>query len=186
MEKNFDIVAIIGSLSKDSINRKVAHALAERAPAGFKVRTDEIAQLPMYNQDLDDTPPAEWTAFRERILEADAVLFVTAEHNRSVPASLKNALDIGSRPYGSNVWNAKPGAIVSASPSAVGGFGANHHLRQSLVFLNVPTLAQPEAYLGSADKLFDENGELVNDITRKFLDRCMQAYAAWITAHVQS
>ncbi len=186
MEKNFDIVAIIGSLSKDSINRKVAHALAELAPAGFKVSIAEIAQLPMYNQDLDDTPPAEWTAFRERILAADAVLFVTAEHNRSVPASLKNALDIGSRPYGANVWNAKPGAIVSASPSAVGGFGANHHLRQSLVFLNVPTLAQPEAYLGSADKLFDENGKLVNDSTRKFLERFMQAYAAWVTAHVQS
>jgi chromate reductase len=99
---------------------------------------------------------------------------------------LKNALDIGSRPYGQNVWDAKPGAIVSASPSAVGGFGANHHLRQSLVFLNVPTLAQPEAYIGGADKLFDESGRLVNDSTRKFLQRFVQAYAAWVTMHVKS
>ncbi|HOF42083.1 MAG TPA: NAD(P)H-dependent oxidoreductase [Candidatus Hydrogenedentes bacterium] len=186
MEKTFDIVAIIGSLSKNSLNRKVAQALAELAPAGFNISIAEIAQLPMYNQDLDENPPDEWTAFRERIRAADAVLFVTAEHNRSVPASLKNALDIGSRPYGQNVWDAKPGAIVSASPSAVGGFGANHHLRQSLVFLNVPTLAQPEAYIGGADKLFDESGRLVNDSTRKFLQRFVQAYAAWVTMHVKS
>ena len=113
-------------------------------------------------------PPAEWTAFRERIGAADAVLFVTPEHNRSVPAVLKNAIDIGSRPYGKSAWSGKPGAVVSASPGGIGGFGANHHLRQSLVFLNVPAMAQPEAYIGGADELFDADRKLANDGTRKY------------------
>jgi len=99
-----------------------------------------------------------------------------------VPAVLKNALDVGSRPYGSSVWDRKPGAIVGGSPSAIGAFGANHHLRQSLVFLNVPTMQQPEAYVGHADKLFDEHGKLVNDGTRKFLHEFMQAFAKWVGA----
>jgi chromate reductase len=126
-------------------------------------------------------PATEWTAFRERIRAADAVLFVTPEHNRSVPAALKNALDVGSRPYGKGAWSGKPGAVVSTSPGGIGGFGANHHLRQSLMFLNVPAMAQPEAYIGCADKLFDANEKLVNDGMRKSLQSFMQAYAAWIT-----
>ncbi len=186
MAKSFDVAVIVGSLRKDSINRKVANALAELAPEGLKLSIVEIGHLPLYNQDLDDTPPAEWTAFRERIGAADAVLFVTPEHNRSVPAALKNALDVGSRPYGKSAWNGKPGAVVSASPGAISGFGANHHLRQSLVFLNVPAMAQPEAYLGGADKLFDASGKLSNDGTRKFLQGFMQAYAAWVTANAKS
>jgi len=107
-------------------------------------------------------------------------LFVTPEYNRSVPAVLKNALDVGSRPYGSSVWDRKPGAVVSGSPGAIGGFGANHHLRQSLVFLNVPTMQQPEAYIGQVNKLFDEQGKLVSDGTRKFLQVFMQAFAHWV------
>lgn len=186
MEKICDVAVIIGSLRKDSINRKVANALAELAPAGLKLSIIEIRQLSIYDQDGDDNPPAPWTAFRDRIKAADAVLFVTPEHNRSMPAALKNALDIGSRPYGKNAWSGKPGAVISASPGAIGGFGANHHLRQSLVFLNVPAMAQPEAYLGAADKLFDANGNLVNDVTRKFLKDFMQAYEAWITANIKS
>ena len=186
MDKVRDVAVIVGSLRKDSINRKVANALSEVAPQGLKLSIVEIGQLPIYNQDADENPPPEWTAFRQRIGVADAVLFVTPEHNRSVPAALKNALDIGSRPYGKSAWNGKPGAVVSASPGAIAGFGANHHLRQSLVFLNVPAMAQPEAYLGGADKLFDANGKLVNDGTRKFLQSFMQAYAAWITANAQS
>jgi chromate reductase, NAD(P)H dehydrogenase (quinone) len=142
--------------------------------------------LPIYNQDGDENPPAAWTEFRERIRAADTVLFVTPEHNRSAPAALKNALDVGSRPYGKSAWSGKPGAVVSASPGGIGGFGANHRLRQSLVFLNVPAMAQPEAYIGGADKLFDANGKLVADGTRKFLQEFMQAYAAWITANAQS
>jgi chromate reductase len=183
MDKIRDVAVIVGSLRRDSINRKVANALAEAAPAGLKLSIIEIGQLPIYNQDGDESPPAEWTAFRERIGTADAVLFVTPEHNRSVPAALKNAIDIGSRPYGKSAWSGKPGAVVSASPGGIGGFGANHHLRQSLVFLNVPAMAQPEAYVGAADKLFDGNGKLVNDGTRKFLQGFMQAYDAWITAN---
>jgi chromate reductase len=183
MGKTHDVAVIVGSLRKDSINRKVAHALIELAPPELKLAVVEIGQLPIYNQDGDDKPPAEWTAFRERIKTADAVLFVTPEHNRSVPAALKNALDVGSRPYGKNAWSGKPGAVVSASPGGIGGFGANHHLRQSLVFLNVPAMAQPEVYLGGADKLFDAQGRLANDGTRKFLEGFMQAYASWITAN---
>ncbi len=186
MEKIYDVAVIVGSLRKDSINRKVAHAIAEAAPYGLKLGIVEIGQLPIYNQDGDDNPPVEWTAFRERIRAADAVLFVTPEHNRSVPAALKNALDVGSRPYGKNAWNGKPGAVVSASPGAIGGFGANHHLRQSLVFLNVPAMPQPEAYIGGADKLFDAEGKLTNDGTRKFLITFMQSYAAWISANIES
>ncbi len=183
MSKKFDVAVIVGSLRKDSINRKVAKALAELAPDQLVLSIIEIGQLPMYNQDDDEHPPAAWTAFRDRIRVADAVLWVTPEHNRSVPAALKNALDIGSRPYGQSVWNGKPGAVVSASPGAIGGFGANHHLRQSLAFLNIPTLAQPEAYLGGADQLFDASGKLSNDATRKFLQGFMAQFAAWITAN---
>jgi chromate reductase, NAD(P)H dehydrogenase (quinone) len=183
MGKTRDVAVIVGSLRKDSINRKVANALVELAPDDLKLSIVEIGHLPIYNQDGDDKPPAEWTAFRERIRAADAVLFVTPEHNRSVPAALKNAIDIGSRPYGKSAWSGKPGAVVTASPGAIGGFGANHHLRQSLVFLNVPAMAQPEAYLGGADKLFDAAGKLVNDGTRSFLHGFMQAYAAWVAAN---
>jgi chromate reductase, NAD(P)H dehydrogenase (quinone) len=186
MDKIRHVVVLVGSLRKESINRRVANALIELAPADLKLSEVAIGQLPIYNQDGDETPPAEWTAFRERIRAVDAVLFVTPEHNRSVPAALKNAIDVGSRPYGKSAWSGKPGAVVSASPGAIGGFGANHHLRQSLVFLNVPAMAQPEAYIGGADKLFDANGKLVNDGTRKLLQGFMQAYEAWITANIKS
>jgi chromate reductase len=176
-----NVCVLVGSLRKASLNGMLANALISLAPSSMKLETVEIGQLPLFNQDLEAGPaPAPWTAFRQRVKAADAVLFVTPEYNRSVPAALKNALDVGSRPYGSSVWDRKPGAIVSASPSAIGAFGANHHLRQSLVFLNVPMLQQPEAYLGHADKLFDEQGKLVNDGTRKFLQDFMQAFANWI------
>ena len=186
MDRTRDVAVLIGSLRKDSINRKVANALVELAPAALKLSIIEIGHLPIYNQDSDDKPPAAWTQFRERIRAADAVLFVTPEHNRSVPAALKNAIDVGSRPYGKSAWNGKPGAVVSASPGSIGGFGANHHLRQSLVFLNVPAMAQPEAYLGGADKLFDAQGKLANDGTRKFLQAFLQAFVAWIEANGRS
>jgi chromate reductase len=186
MNATRDVAVLVGSLRRDSINRKVAQALAEVAPAGLKLTIAEIGQLPIYNQDADTSPPAPWVQFRERIKAASAVLFVTPEHNRSVPAALKNAIDVGSRPYGHSVWNGKPGAVVSASPSAIGGFGANHHLRQSLVFLNVLTLQQPEAYVGVADKLFDANGKLTNDGTRQFFTKFMEAFAAWIATNAKS
>ena len=181
-----DVAVLVGSLRKDSINRKVAAALRELAPASLKLEIIEIGHLPLYNQDQDAKPPAEWAAFRQRIKGADAILFVTPEYNRSVPAPLKNAIDVGSRPYGQSAWNGKPGAVVSASPGAIGGFGANHHLRQSLVFLNVPAMQQPEAYIGGADKLFDAEGKLVSDGTRKFLKDFMHAFSDWITTILKS
>ncbi|MDB6008561.1 MAG: NADPH:quinone oxidoreductase [Gammaproteobacteria bacterium] len=184
MDKVHDVAVLVGSLRRDSINRKVAHALAELAPVGLKLSIIEIGQLPIYNQDGEEKPPPEWTAFRERIGAADAVLFVTPEYNRSVPAALKNAIDVGSRPYGKNAWNGKPGAVVSASLGGIGAFGANHHLRQSLVFLNVPAMAQPEAYIGGAEKLFDVNGKVINDGTRQFMQGFMQFYAEWIAANL--
>jgi chromate reductase len=181
VDKPINVCVLVGSLRKASFNRMLANALISLAPSSLKLDIVEIGQLPFYNQDLDTDPaPAPWTAFRERIKAADAVLFVTPEYNRSVPAVLKNALDVGSRPYGSSVWDRKPGAVVSSSPGAIAAFGANHHLRQSLVFLNVPTLQQPEAYLSHVDKLFDEQGKLVNDGTGKFLQQFMQAFANWV------
>lgn len=186
MKNTYNVAVIVGSLRKASLNRQIAHALTELAPAELKLEVVEIGHLPHYNQDTDENPPAAYTEFRERINAADAVLFVTPEYNRSVPGVLKNALDIGSRPYGKSAWNGKPGAVVSASIGPIGGFGANHHLRQSLVCLDVPTMAQPEAYIGGADKLFDANGQLADDRTRKFLAQFIQAYAAWVTANAQS
>jgi len=175
-----DVAVIVGSLRKDSLNRKLALALAGLAPPALKLGIVEIGRLPLYNQDEDANPPPAWTDFRARIRAADAVLFVTPEYNRSIPAPLKNAIDVGSRPYGQSAWSGKPGAVVSASPGAIGGFGANHHLRQSLVFLDVPAMQQPEAYIGGADKLFDAAGGIANDGTRKFLSGYMTAFAAWI------
>ncbi|MDB5553480.1 MAG: phosphodiesterase [Rhizobium sp.] len=181
MDRLMNVCVLVGSLRKASLNRMLAKALMSLAPPSLKLDIVEIGLLPFFDEDMEtDSPPASWTVFRERVKAADAVLFVTPEYNRSVPAVLKNALDVGSRPYGSSVWDRKPGAIVSASPSAIGAFGANHHLRQSLVFLNVPTMQQPEAYVGHADKLFDEQGKLANDGTSKFLHDFMQAYAKWI------
>jgi chromate reductase len=186
MKSVYSVAVLVGSLRKDSINRRMAHALAALAPDSLQLQIVEIGALSLYNQDDDVTPPAAWATFREQIRTAEAVLFVTPEYNRSVPGALKNALDVGSRPYGKSVWSGKPGAIVSASPGAIGAFGANHHLRQSLVFLNVPAMPQPEAYIGGADKLFDASGQLTNDATRAFLQQFLQAYAAWIAANAKA
>jgi chromate reductase len=181
MDKPISVCVLVGSLRKASSNGMLANALISLAPSSMKLDIVEIGQLPFYNEDLETNPaPAPWTAFRQRVKAADAVLFITPEYNRSVPAVLKNALDVGSRPYGSSVWDYKPGAVVSSSPGAIGAFGANHHLRQSLVFLNVPTMQQPEAYVGHANKLFDEHGKLVSDDSGEFLQGFMQAFAKWV------
>jgi chromate reductase, NAD(P)H dehydrogenase (quinone) len=178
------IAVLVGSLRKESFNRKMAKALITLAPDSLSLEIVEIGQLPLYNEDLDtSTPPALWAEFRERLLTFDGVLFVTPEYNRSVPAALKNAIDVGSRPYGKSVWDGKPGAVMSVSPGAIGGFGANHHLRQSLVFLNVPAMQQPEAYVGNAAGLFDESGNLVGS-AREFVAKFIQAFAAWVETNV--
>jgi len=173
-----NVAVIIGSLRKDSVTRKLAKAFAALTP-NLKFNIVEIGDLPHFDQDLESDPPAQWVRFREEIAAADAVLFVTPEFNRSVPGALKNAIDVGSRPYGSSVWNGKPGAVISLSPGAIGGFGANHHLRQSLVFLNVPLLSQ-EAYVSNAYALLDDQGELINDNTTEFLRGYGQQFSAWI------
>ncbi|MFJ7142712.1 MAG: NADPH-dependent FMN reductase [Pseudomonas protegens] len=182
MSNVYKVAVLVGSLRKQSLNRKVALALAELAPANLQLSIVEIGDLPLYNEDIDVTPPAAYTRFREQIGAADAVLFVTPEYNRSVPAPLKNAIDVGSRPYGKSAWSGKPGAVISVSPGAIGGFGANHHLRQSLVFLNVPCMQQPEAYLGGAGSAFDEAGKL-SDATRPFLQNFITAYGQWVEQH---
>jgi chromate reductase len=176
------VAVLVGSLRRESYSRKTARVLAAVAPEPLKLEIIEIGDLPIYNQDGDDDgkAPLAWTAFRKRIREHDAVLFVTPEYNRSVPAVLKNAIDVGSRPYGQGVWSGKPGAIVSVSPGVIGGFGANHHLRQSLVFVNVPTMPQPEAYIGGAGNLFDADGKILNESTEEFLRKFMESFSVWI------
>jgi chromate reductase len=174
------IAIIVGSLRKDSLNRKLALELERLAPTHLKFEMVEIRDLPLYNQDQDVEPPAAWEVFRERVRAADAILFVTPEYNRSIPGVLKNAVDVGSRPYGHSAWAKKPGAIVSASPGAMGGFGANHHLRQSCVFLDMPIMPQPEAYLGRAGDMFGEDGRLKDEKLAGFLASFMAAYADWV------
>ncbi len=174
------VAVLVGSLRQASLNRKMARALAKLAPASLQLEIVEIRDLPLYDEDLEAHPPPAWTEFRDRIRAADAVLFVTPEYNRSVPGALKNAIDVGSRPYGHSVWGGKPGAVVSVSPGAIGAFGANHHLRQSLVFLNVPAMQQPEAYVGGVTNLLDAQGKLANDATRDFLRKFLEAFADWI------
>ncbi len=174
------VAVLVGSLRKASLNRKTALALAKLAPPSLKLQIVEIGDLPLYNEDIDIDPPAAYVRFRTEMKAADAVLFVTPEYNRSVPAALKNAIDVGSRPRGEAVWSGKPGAVVSVSPGAVGGFGANHHLRQSLVFLNVPCMQQPEAYVGGAGDMFDADGNLTTDRSRDFLQNFINGYAAWV------
>ena len=184
MEK-FKIGVLVGSLRKESFNLKTAKALIGLAPESLSLEIVSIGNLPLYNQDSDEAPPELYTKFREQVKSFDGFLFVTPEYNRSVPAVLKNAIDVASRPYGKNAWDGKPGAVVSVSISALGGFGANHHLRQSLVFVNVPAMQQPEAYIGNAQDLFNEKGELTNESTHGFLKDFMTAFEKWIAAHAK-
>lgn len=180
--RNYKIAVVVGSLRKESFNLKTAKALVELAPESMSFEFLKIGNLPLFNQDLEDNPPQEWLSFREQIRAADGLLFLTPEYNRSVPGVLKNAIDVGSRPYGENSWDGKPGAVVSVSIGNISGFGANHHLRQSLVFINVPAMAQPEAYLGDAGELFDENGKLKKEDTKEFLRNYMKAFENWVKA----
>lgn len=179
-----EVVVFVGSLRKESFNRKTANAIIALNAAPLQYEFAEIGNQPLYNQDLDgDNPPAEWAALRRQVKAADAVLFFTPEYNRSFPGVLKNALDVASRPYGQNAFDAKPGAVISVSPGALGAFGANHHLRQCLAYLNVPTMAQPEAYIGGAATLIDAQGSFTNAGTRDFLANFVKAFAAWIDAN---
>lgn len=171
------IGVIVGSIRKEAFTKKIADFLIQNAPENYRFESVEIAYLPLYNQDYDqENEPTEYAPFREKIKSFDGIIFVTPEHNRSVPAALKNALDVGSRPYGQNVWNAKPAMVVSSSISGISGFGANHHLRKVLAFLNMPTMQQPELYLANVQEYFDEKGHLAKKDTADFLIKALDSY----------
>ena len=175
------IAIIVGSLRKDSMNAKVGRSICAFAADKLDCNVVEIRDLPLYDQDSDANPPAEFVRFREQIAAVDGVLFCTPEYNRGIPGVLKNAIDVGSRPYGHSVWDKKPAAVVSASPGGVGGFGANHQLRQSCVFLNMPMMQQPEAYLGNVtDDNFDAEGRLKEGRLRDVVLNLAAAFADWV------
>ena len=173
---------VVGSLRKESFTKKVADNVVTLFPEAYETEFVEIGNLPLFNEDFEGElgTPAVYTEFRNKIKGLDAVLFVTPEYNRSIPAVLKNALDVASRPYGENVWSGKPAAIISASRGAIGGFGANHHLRQILTFLNMPVVQQPEVYIGSVHELLDENGKINNEGTVQFLQSFVDTFAELI------
>jgi len=179
------VAVLVGSLRKQSFSRKTARAIAALAPSSLNLEIVEIGDLPLYNEDLENASPkpAAWLAFRDRVRPAHAVLFVTPEYHRSVPGLLKNAIDVGSRPYGQSVWSGKPCGVISVSPGPIGAFGANHHIRQSFVFLDMPAMQQPETYIGSAASLFDEQGALTNDKTREILQTFITAFDRFVTRH---
>jgi NAD(P)H-dependent FMN reductase/ketosteroid isomerase-like protein len=178
----FEIAVLVGSLRKESLTKRVARALIESAPSSLHCKLLEIGDLPLYNQDLDADPPAAWVRFRHEASSAAAVLFLTPEYNRSVPGCLKNAMDVGSRPEGKNMWAGKPAAVVSVTPYKLGAFGANHALRQSLVFLDMPVLQQPEAYIGDATQLFTGDSGIKSEETRRFFVKFMSVFAGWVAA----
>jgi chromate reductase len=175
------IAILVGSLRKGSINRRVATSICAFASDMLDCEIVEIGDLPLYNQDLDANPPEPWTSFRQKIAAADGVLFVSPEYNRGIPGVLKNAIDVGSRPYGQSVFDKKPAAIVTASPGAIGGFGSNHQIRQAGVFLNMPVMQQPEAYFGHVtDDSFDESGCLKSGPLKDLIMVLAASFANWV------
>ncbi len=174
------IAVLVGSLRKESYNRKIANELARISGDDLQLEIVEIGNLPFYNEDLEQSPPQEWLDFREKIKYSDGILVVSPEYNRTIPAALKNAIDVGSRPYGQSVWDGKPGAVVTSSVSAMGGLAANHHIRQAFVFVNVPLMQQPEAYIGSVHNIFQEDGKTLVERTEAYLKKFMDAYPNWV------
>ena len=178
---------LVGSLRKESFSKKLASNVVSLFPEGYETEFIEIGNLPLYNQDYDDENrvPKEYTAFRNKVKELDAVIFVTPEYNRSVPAVLSNALDVGSRPKTDNVWNGKPAAIISQSPGNLGGFGANHHLRQILTAVNMPVVQHPEVYISNTANLLDEEGKINNEGTIQFLQFFVDAFVGLIKRNLE-
>ena len=177
----FRIAILVGSLREDSLNRKMARSICAMQHERLDCHIVQIGDLPLYNQEYDGNSPPEYERFRDEIRKADGVLFVSPEYNRGVPGVLKNAIDIGSRPYGKSVWDRKPAAIVTVSPGSIGGFGANHQIRQAAVFLNMPVMQHPEAYLGNvSDEQFDERGLLKEGKIREFVEKIASAFADWV------
>jgi chromate reductase, NAD(P)H dehydrogenase (quinone) len=172
---------IVGSLRKAAYTRMLARALPELTPPSLELVEIGIGDLPLYNYDLETgSPPPAWTAFRTAVKSTDALLFVTPEFNRGIPGPLKNAMDVGSRPWGDSAWTGKPGGVISLTPGALGAMAANHQLRQVLMAVNIAAMPYPEAYIPGAETLFDESGRLTNDGTRQFLQTFMEAFAAWV------
>ena len=177
----YKIAIIVGSLREGSLNRRVARSICALRGDNLDCSMVEIGDLPLYNQDLDSNPPEQWTRFRKQVAEADGILFCSPEYNRGVPGVLKNAIDVGSRPYGQNVFDKKPAAIVTASPGSIGGFGSNHQIRQACVFLNMPVMQQPEAYLGHVtDDSFDADGCLKEGPLKDLVTTLARAFHDWV------
>jgi chromate reductase len=184
---SYKIAIIVGSLREGSINRKIARSICGLRGDNLDCSIIDIGNLPLYNQDLDGNPPEQWVAFRDRVKACDGVLFCTPEYNRGVPGVLKNAIDIGSRPYGKSIWDQKPAAIVSASPGSIGGFGANHQLRQACVFLNMPVMQQPEAYLGHVtDDSFEADGKLKEGPLKGLVEKLAHGFHDWVHTIVRA
>lgn len=176
---------VVGSLRRESMCRKLAANAIRLAPPSLRLDVLEIGDLPLYDEDLDaGSVPLPWNRFRNRVRSVDALLFVTPEYNRSVPAPLKNAIDVGSAPHGANVFAGRPAGIISLSPGRLGAFGANHHLRQSLVFLDMPTMAQPEAYFGGSYEMFDGDGRLASKSVEGLLEVYLQRFEQWTRLHL--
>ena len=183
----YKIAIIVGSLREASINRKVARSMCAIRGDDLQCGIVEIGDLPLYNQDLDSNPPEQWDRFRREVGAADGILFVSPEYNRGIPGVLKNAIDVGSRPYGQSVFDKKPAAIVTASPGSIGGFGANHQIRQAAVFLNMPVMAQPEAYLGHvSDDAFAADGCLKDGPLKDLVTKLAHAFHDWVEAILRS
>ncbi len=180
MPQTRNVAVIVGSLRKGSYNKMAAKALQDVAPPNLNFETLDIGGLQFYNQDAEENPYEPWLRFRDKVNACDAILFVSPEYNRSIPAALKNAIDVGSRPPSKNAWRDKPCALVTVSIGATSAMAAAFAIRQTLVAVGLACLPQPEVYLGKAADLFDENGGLKKDDTREFLRKFMAAFAKWI------
>ena len=179
----YQIAVVVGSLRRDSFNRKLANAIVKLGPPDFSFKQVQIGDLPLYNQDEDANQAASVIRLKHEIKAAQGLLFVTAEYNRSIPGVLKNAIDNASRPYGQSAWAGKPAGVLGVSVGAIGTAMVQQHLRNVLAYLDVPTLGQPEAFIQAKDELFDEAGNIGAD-SKQFLQTCMDRYVAWVKRHV--
>jgi chromate reductase len=183
MAAPYNVVVIVGSLRKQSYTLKVANALAKLAPDTLKLDVTTLHGISFFNQDLEANPPADWVAFREKLQKSNGVLFVTPEYNRSISGVLKNAIDVGSRPYGKSSFLGKPTGIVSNSPGVLGGVNAAMNLKQLLPGITGPIMGQPEIYLVGVGDAFDEQGNLIKEPMQKVMKQYIDAYAAWVEKH---
>ena len=179
---SYKIAILVGSLRKDSLNRKVARSICAIRGDNLDCSLVEIGDLPLYNEDLEtENPPEQWVRFRNQVRDADGVLFVSPEYNRCIPGALKNAIDVGSRPYGQGVFDKKPAAVITVSTGSIGGFGANHQIRQACVFLNMPVMQQPEAYLGHVSQdNFEADGCLKDGPFKQLVTKLAHAFHDWV------